>query len=196
LRRADLLKRDDLLHTGAHKINNAMARPARQTYGQTAPDCRNRADSMAWPCHGSRALWFYLFCIHGEEDTIRQALNVFRMRLLGTEVILFQRHQTLKDAMNEPCATGSHVRDTHYVIGTVAGPIHFPSWCAISCDHRTGTREQIQEHIGRLPDACVACVGALQCHGHLLSVCRRRECAPDRVEAAGEGLETPTTQRR
>jgi tryptophan synthase beta chain len=130
----------------------------------------------------------------GEEDTVRQALNVFRMRLLGARVIpVTSGSKTLKDATNEAMRDWvTNVRDTHYIIGSVVGPHPFPTMVR---DFHAVTgqeaRQQIQEMIGRLPDACVACVGGgSNAMGIFYPFVGDKSVRLIGVEAAGEGLNT------
>ena len=159
-----LLKREDLNHTGSHKINNVLGQ-ALLTVRMGKP--RVIAETGAGQ-HGvataTAAAMFGLECVvyMGEEDTRRQALNVVRMRLLGAEVVPVRIGQrTLKDAINEAMRDWvSTVDRTHYVLGTVTGPHPFPSMVryfhsVIGCE----AREQVLALTGRLPDAAVACVG-------------------------------------
>ncbi|HEX7621983.1 MAG TPA: tryptophan synthase subunit beta [Anaeromyxobacteraceae bacterium] len=159
-----LLKREDLCHTGAHKINNtlgqvllALRMGKRRIIAETGAGQHGVATATA-------AALFGLPCdvFMGALDVERQALNVFRMQLLGARVIPVEAgSRTLKDAMNEAIrAWVTNVRDTHYIIGSVAGPHPYP---ALVRDFQavigTEAREQVQELCGRLPDAVVACVG-------------------------------------
>ncbi|MGH8056212.1 MAG: tryptophan synthase subunit beta [Candidatus Entotheonellia bacterium] len=158
------LKREDLNHTGAHKINNAL--------GQALLTCRMGkrrliAETGAGQ-HGvaaaTAAAMFGLECdvYMGEEDVARQALNVFRMKLLGTKVIpVASGSRTLKDAINEALRDWvTSVRTTHYMIGSVVGPHPYPMMVR---DFQSiigrEARAQILDQIGHLPDYCVACVG-------------------------------------
>jgi tryptophan synthase beta chain len=191
------LKREDLLHTGAHKINNAvgqallarrMGKPrliAETGAGQHGVATATVAARFGFECD------VYM----GEEDMRRQELNVFRMRLLGTRVVgVGSGSKTLKDAMNEAMRDWvTNVRDTHYIVGTVAGPHPFPTM--VRDFHAVigqESKRQIQEHIGRLPDALVACIG-----GGSNAMGLFHEFVDDEnvrligVEGAGLGLETP-----
>jgi tryptophan synthase beta chain len=191
------LKREDLLHTGAHKINNAIGQALlakRMGKPRLIAETGAGQHGVATATVAAR-FGFTCAVFMGEEDTKRQALNVFRMRLLGTEVIpVSSGTKTLKDAMNEAMRDWvTNVRDTHYVIGTVAGPHPFPimvrDFHAITGQE---TREQIQEHIGRLPDACVACIGGgSNAMGIFYPFVEDANVRLIGVEAAGEGLETP-----
>jgi len=158
------LKREDLLHTGAHKINNALGQVllakrmgkrrviAETGAGQHGVATATAAAMLGLPCE------VYM----GREDTERQALNVYRMQLLGARVIpVDSGTRTLKDAINEALRDWvTHVRDTFYVIGSVVGPHPYPQMVR---DFQSvigrEARQQVLEREGRLPDAVVACVG-------------------------------------
>ena len=190
------LKREDLLHTGAHKINNAlgqallarrMGKPrliAETGAGQHGVATATVAARFGFECD------VYM----GEEDTQRQALNVFRMQLLGTRVIpVSSGTKTLKDATNEAMRDWvTNVRDTHYIIGSVVGPHPFPTMVR---DFHAVTgqeaRRQSLEQLGRLPDACVACVGGgSNAMGLFYPFIEDIDVRLIGVEAAGDGLET------
>ncbi len=190
------LKREDLLHTGAHKINNAlgqallakrMGKPrliAETGAGQHGVATATVAARFGFQCD------VYM----GEEDTQRQALNVFRMRLLGTRVIpVSSGTKTLKDATNEAMRDWvTNVRDTHYIIGSVVGPHPFPTMVR---DFHAVTgqeaRQQSLDQLGRLPDACVACVGGgSNAMGIFYPFVEDIDVRLIGVEAAGDGLET------
>lgn len=157
-------KREDLAHTGAHKINNALG----QVFlAKQMRKSRIIAESGAGQ-HGvataTAAALFGLDCAiyMGEEDIERQKLNVFRMKLLGADVVpVASGSKTLKDAINEALRDWvTNVGDTHYVLGTVHGPHPFPLICrdfqsVIGREART----QIMDQEGRLPDLLIACVG-------------------------------------
>jgi tryptophan synthase beta chain len=185
-----------LLHTGAHKINNTLGQ-ALLTRRMGKP--RVIAETGAGQ-HGvataTVAARFGFKCdvYMGKEDTERQALNVFRMKLLGARVIpVTSGSQTLKDATNEAMRDWvTNVRDTHYIIGSVVGPHPFP---AMVRDFHAITgqeaRAQIQEQIGRLPDACVACVGGgSNAIGLFYPFIEDAGVRLIGVEAAGDGLNT------
>ncbi len=158
------LKREDLLHTGAHKINNALGQVllakrmgkrrviAETGAGQHGVATATAAAMLGLPCD------VYM----GREDTERQALNVYRMQLLGARVIpVDSGTRTLKDAINEALRDWvTHVRDTFYVIGSVVGPHPYPQMVR---DFQSvigrEARQQVLDREGRLPDAVVACVG-------------------------------------
>ena len=190
------LKREDLNHTGAHKVNNTIGQALLAKYmGKT----RIIAETGAGQ-HGvataTIAARLGLECIvyMGEVDVKRQAPNVYRMKLLGAEVRpVTSGSQTLKDALNEAMRDWvTNVDDTFYVIGTVAGPHPYP---AMVRDFQTiigrEARQQIQEQAGCLPDALVACVG-----GGSNAIGLFHEFLGDEqvkiygVEAAGDGLDT------
>jgi tryptophan synthase beta chain len=158
------LKREDLIHTGAHKINNTVGQVLlatrlgkRRVIAETGAGQHGVATATA-------AALFGLPCVvyMGEEDTVRQAPNVARMKLLGAEVIAVTAGQrTLKEAINEAMRDwAASVGDTHYVFGTAAGPHPFPMLVR-DLQRVIGdeARAQFREHEGRDPDAVVACVG-------------------------------------
>ena len=159
-----LLKREDLNHTGSHKINNVLGQALlTRRMGKTRVIAETGAGQHGVATATAAAL-FGLECTvyMGKVDTERQALNVARMRLLGAEVIAVESGtQTLKDAMNDAMRDWvASVDNTHYLIGTVAGPHPFPLLVrefqrVIS----TEARAQVLERYGRLPDAVAACVG-------------------------------------
>jgi tryptophan synthase beta chain len=189
-----LLKREDLCHTGAHKINNTLGQVllarrmgkkriiAETGAGQHGVATATAAALFGLPCE------VYM----GALDVERQALNVFRMQLLGAKVIPVQSgSRTLKDAMNEALRDWvTNVRDTHYIIGSVAGPHPYP---ALVRDFQSiigkEARRQCVDQAGRLPDAVVACVGggsnAMGIFTAFVDDPRVRLVA---VEAAGHGL--------
>ncbi len=159
-----LLKREDLNHTGSHKINNVLGQALLAVrMGKTRVIAETGAGQHGVATATAAAL-FGLECVvyMGEEDTRRQSLNVARMRLLGAEVVpVTAGSRTLKDAMNEAMRDWvTHVERTHYIIGTVAGPAPFPEMVrefqrVIGVE----SREQVLALTGRLPDAVAACVG-------------------------------------
>ncbi|SCF41897.1 tryptophan synthase subunit beta [Micromonospora mirobrigensis] len=159
-----LLKREDLNHTGAHKVRNVLGQALltkrmgkRRVIAETGAGQHGVASATA-------AALFDLECVvyMGEVDTERQALNVARMRMLGATVVpVTTGSRTLKDAMNEAMRDWvANVDETHYLIGTAAGPHPFP---AMVRDFVRGigdeARQQCLDQIGRLPDAVAACVG-------------------------------------
>jgi tryptophan synthase beta chain len=159
-----LLKREDLNHTGSHKINNVLGQALlTKLMGKTRVIAETGAGQHGVATATACAL-LGLECVvyMGEVDTRRQALNVARMRLLGAEVIpVTLGSRTLKDAINEALRDWvTHVDSTHYLLGTVAGPHPFPTM--VRDFHRViglEAREQVLERVGRLPDAIAACVG-------------------------------------
>ena len=190
------LKREDLNHTGAHKINNCIGQILLARHmGKT----RIIAETGAGQ-HGvataTVAARFGLPCIvyMGAEDIERQKLNVFRMKLLGAEVRpVHSGSKTLKDAMNEAMRDWvGHVEDTFYVIGSVAGPHPYP---AMVRDFQAvigeEARAQCLERIGRLPDMLVACVGGgSNAMGLFYPFVEDASVAMVGVEAAGDGIDT------
>jgi len=159
-----LLKREDLNHTGAHKINSALGQALlTKRMGKTRVIAETGAGQHGVASATACAL-LGLECVvyMGEEDTRRQALNVVRMKLLGAEVIpVTTGSKTLKDAINEAMRDWvTNVDSTHYLLGTVAGPSPFPrmvrDFQRVIGDE---SRVQVLELTGRLPDAVVACVG-------------------------------------
>ena len=159
-----LLKREDLNHTGAHKINSALGQALlTQRMGKTRVIAETGAGQHGVASATACAL-LGLECVvyMGEEDTRRQALNVVRMKLLGAEVVpVTTGSKTLKDAINEAMRDWvTNVDSTHYLLGTVAGPSPFPrmvrDFQRVIGDE---SRVQVLELTGRLPDAVVACVG-------------------------------------
>ena len=159
-----LLKREDLNHTGSHKINNVLGQALlTQRMGKTRVIAETGAGQHGVATATACAL-LGLDCVvyMGEEDTRRQALNVVRMRLLGAEVVpVTTGSRTLKDAINEAMRDWvANVDSTHYLLGTVAGPHPFPRM--VRDFHRVigaEARAQVLELTGRLPDAVAACVG-------------------------------------
>ncbi|MGB4236186.1 MAG: tryptophan synthase subunit beta [Methanoregulaceae archaeon] len=158
------LKREDLLHSGAHKLNNALGQALltrfmgkRRIIAETGAGQHGVAAAIA-----GAALGLSVEVYMGIVDMERQALNVARMRMLGAEVVpVREGSRRLKDAINEALRDWvAHARDTHYLIGSVVGPHPFPS---LVRDFQTvigrEIRHQIVEKEGRLPDAMVACVG-------------------------------------
>jgi tryptophan synthase beta chain len=190
------LKREDLNHTGSHKINNVLGQ-ALLTKRMGKP--RIIAETGAGQ-HGvasaTAAALLGLECVvyMGEEDTKRQALNVARMKLLGAEVVpVTTGSKTLKDAINEAMRDWvTNVETTHYLLGTVAGPHPFPEM--VRDFHKIigeEAREQVLELTGRLPDAVLACVGggsnAIGIFHRFISDENVRLIG---LEAGGEGIES------
>jgi tryptophan synthase beta chain len=190
------LKREDLNHTGAHKINNTVGQALlARRMGKT----RIIAETGAGQ-HGvataTVAARFGMQCVvyMGTEDIERQAINVYRMKLLGAEVRpVSSGSRTLKDALNEAMRDWvTNVDDTFYIIGTVAGPHPYP---AMVRDFQAvigiEAREQIMEAEDRLPDALIACVGGgSNAMGLFYPFIEDEAVQLIGVEAAGEGIET------
>ena len=159
-----ILKREDLNHTGSHKINNVLGQALLvKRMGKTRIIAETGAGQHGVASATAAAL-MGLECVvyMGEEDTKRQALNVARMKLLGAEVVpVTQGSKTLKDAINEAMRDWvTNVESTHYLLGTVAGPHPFPTM--VRDFHRiigVEARAQVLELTGKLPDAVLACVG-------------------------------------
>ena len=190
------LKREDLNHTGAHKVNNTigqallakhMGKPrviAETGAGQHGVATATVAARLGLKCQ------VYM----GAEDVKRQALNVYRMKLLGAEVIpVTSGSKTLKDAMNEAMRDWvTNIDDTFYIIGTVAGPHPYPKLVRdFQCVIGREAREQSLAQAGRLPDALVACVGGgSNAIGLFHPFLEDQDVAMYGVEAGGDGLET------
>ncbi len=190
------LKREDLNHTGAHKVNNTIGQALlARRMGKT----RIIAETGAGQ-HGvataTVAARLGLECVvyMGEVDAARQEANVYRMRLLGAEVrTVSSGSRTLKDALNEAMRDWvANVDDTFYIIGTVAGPHPYPVMVRdFQAVIGREAREQIQAMTGRLPDVLIACVGGgSNAIGLFYPFLEDEQVAIYGVEAAGEGLET------
>jgi len=159
-----VLKREDLAHTGAHKINNALGQALlalrmgkRRIVAETGAGQHGVATATACALLGLECHVYM-----GSEDMARQALNVFRMRLLGAEVIEVKAgSRTLKDAINEAMRDWvTNVADTYYLLGSVLGPHPYPLMVReFQSVIGREARAQCLDHFGRLPDAIVACVG-------------------------------------
>ena len=190
------LKREDLNHTGAHKINNTIGSALlTQRMGKKRVIAETGAGQHGVATATAAAL-FDLECdvFMGEEDIRRQELNVFRMKLLGARVIpVSSGTRTLKDATSEAIRNWiTTVEDTHYIIGSVVGPHPFPmivrDFQRIIGDE---TKQQVQEAEGRLPDTLVACVGGgSNSMGLFYPFAEDKEVKMIGVEAAGHGIET------
>jgi tryptophan synthase beta chain len=190
-----LLKREDLCHTGAHKINNVLGQALlavrmgkRRVIAETGAGQHGVAVATACALLGLEC------AVHmGAEDIRRQELNVVRMRLLGAQVLpVDSGSQTLKDAMNEAMRDWvTNVATTFYAIGSVAGPAPYP---AMVRDFQLvigrETRIQVLERYGRLPDEVVACVGGGSNAMGLFHPFRDDAVRLTGVEAAGDGLDT------
>ncbi len=191
-----VLKREDLNHTGSHKINNVLGQALlTRRMGKTRVIAETGAGQHGVAAATAAAL-FGLECTvyMGKVDTERQALNVARMRLLGAEVIAVESGtQTLKDAMNDAMRDWvSSVDHTHYLIGTVAGPHPFPLMVReFQRIISTEARAQLLDRYGRLPDAVVACVGGgSNALGIFADFIPDAEVGLYGFEAGGEGIET------
>jgi tryptophan synthase beta chain len=190
------LKREDLNHTGAHKINNTVGQALlAKRMGKTRIIAETGAGQHG-VASATVAARLGLECVvyMGAEDIERQAMNVYRMKLLGARVVpVTSGSRTLKDALNEAMRDWvTNVDNTFYIIGTVAGPHPYP---AMVRDFQAvigrEAREQILQHEGRLPDALVACVGGgSNAIGLFYPFLEDNEVEIYGVEAAGYGLET------
>ena len=190
------LKREDLAHTGAHKINNTISQAVlagrmnkKRIIAETGAGQHGVATATVAALMNSDCVIYM-----GEEDTRRQELNVFRMKLLGAEVRpVVSGTRTLKDAMNEAMRDWvTNVRDTFYIIGSVAGPHPYPLMVR---DFQSvigrETREQSLALEGRLPDVLVACVGGgSNAMGLFFPFIEDEGVRKIGVEAAGHGLDT------
>lgn len=190
------LKREDLNHTGAHKINNVLGQALlakkmgkKRLIAETGAGQHGVATATAAALMGLECVVFM-----GEEDTIRQALNVYRMRLLGATVIPVKTGTaTLKDAVSEAMKEWTtRISDTHYCLGSVMGPHPFPTivrdfQAVISKE----IKEQLKEKEGRLPDAVLACVGGgSNAIGSFYHFIDDKDVRLIGVEAAGRGIDT------
>lgn len=190
------LKREDLLHTGAHKINNALGQALlARRMGKQRIVAETGAGQHGVACATVAAL-FGLECrvYMGEEDMERQALNVFRMKLLGTEVVpVTSGSGTLKDATSEAIRYWvTNVRDTHYIIGSVVGPHPYPM---IVRDFQAVIGQEVKKQVASLDGALlkyiVACVGGgSNAMGIFYPFKDDKEIRKIGVEAAGKGIDT------
>ncbi len=190
------LKREDLNHTGAHKINNTVGQALlarrmgkKRVIAETGAGQHGVATATVAARFGMECIVYM-----GEEDIQRQAINVFRMKLLGATVVpVTAGSKTLKDALNEALRDWvTNVDDTFYIIGTVAGPHPYP---AMVRDFQAiigrEAKQQILEHEGRLPDAVMACVGGgSNALGLFYPFIEDEQVEIIGVEAAGHGLAT------
>lgn len=190
------LKREDLNHTGAHKINNALGQALlalrmgkKKIVAETGAGQHGVATATACALLNLECIVYM-----GAEDVKRQALNVFRMELLGAKVVAVDKGSaTLKDAVNEALRHWvTHIEDNHYILGSALGPHPFPT---IVRDFQRvigdETRMQIQEQEGCLPDAVVACVGGgSNAIGMFYPFVEDQDVKLIGVEAAGAGIET------
>ena len=190
------LKREDLNHTGSHKINNVLGQALltkrmgkKRIIAETGAGQHGVASATAAALLGLECVVYM-----GEEDTKRQALNVARMKLLGAEVIpVTTGSRTLKDAINEAMRDWvTNVATTHYLLGTVAGPDPFPTM--VRDFHKIigeESRAQLLELIGRLPDAVLACVGGgSNAIGIFYAFLNDQSVRLIGLEAGGAGVET------
>ena len=190
------LKREDLNHTGSHKINNVLGQALlakkmgkSRLIAETGAGQHGVATATAAALMGMECVVFM-----GEEDTIRQALNVYRMRLLGAEVVSVKTGiATLKDAVSEAMREWtSRIADTHYCLGSVMGPHPFPAMvrdfqAVISKE----IKEQLLEKEGKLPDAVIACVGGgSNSMGSFYHFIEDKDVRLIGCEAAGRGIDT------
>jgi tryptophan synthase beta chain len=191
-----LLKREDLNHTGSHKINNVLGQALltkrmgkKRIIAETGAGQHGVAAATAAALMGLDCVVYM-----GEEDTKRQSLNVARMKLLGAEVIpVTQGSKTLKDAINEAMRDWvTNVETTHYLLGTVAGPHPFPTM--VRDFHRiigVEARQQCLELMGRLPDVILACVGGgSNAIGIFHPFLDDKEVRLVGLEAGGSGIES------
>lgn len=190
------LKREDLNHTGSHKINNVLGQALlAKKMGKTRLIAETGAGQHGVATATAAAL-MNMECVvfMGEEDTKRQALNVYRMRLLGATVIpVTSGTATLKDAVSEAMREWtSRIEDTHYCLGSVMGPHPFPT---IVRDFQSVISKEIKEQImkseGRLPDAVIACVGGgSNAIGAFYNFINDESVRLIGCEAAGRGIDT------
>jgi len=190
------LKREDLNHTGAHKINNCIGQALLAKYMGKPRVIAETGAGQHGVASATVAARFGLECqvYMGSEDIKRQSLNVYRMKLLGAEVVpVTSGSKTLKDALNEAMRDWvTNVDNTHYIIGTVAGPHPYPM---LVRDFQSvigeETKKQFEAQQGGLPDAIVACVGGgSNAMGIFYPFLEDRSVRLIGVEAAGLGLET------
>lgn len=193
------LKREDLNHTGAHKINNVLGQALlAKKMGKTRLIAETGAGQHGVATATAAALLDMECVVYmGKEDTIRQALNVYKMRLLGAEVVpVTSGTATLKDAVSEAMREWtSRIEDTHYCLGSVMGPHPFP---VIVRDFQAVISQEIKEQMlekeGRLPDIVMACVGggsnAIGAFYHFIN---HPEVRLIGCEAAGRGIDTLDT---
>ncbi|MEL0537626.1 tryptophan synthase subunit beta [Staphylococcus debuckii] len=190
------LKREDLNHTGAHKINNALGQALlAKRMGKKKLVAETGAGQHGVASATVAALFdMELVVFMGEEDIQRQALNVFRMELLGAKVVSVTDGQgTLSDAVNKALQYWvSHVDDTHYLLGSALGPDPFPTMVRdFQSVIGSEIKEQLQEKEGRLPDAVVACVGGgSNSIGTFYPFVEDESVKLYGVEAAGDGADT------
>jgi tryptophan synthase beta chain len=191
-----LMKREDLLHTGAHKLNNALGQVLlaqvmgkRRVIAETGAGQHGVATATACALLGLPCVVYM-----GAHDVERQQPNVLRMKLLGAQVVpVHAGSKTLKDALNEALRDWvTNVRDTHYVLGSAAGPHPFPGIVReLQSVIGREARAQCLERVGRLPDVAVACVGGgSNAIGLFSGFLEDASVGLLAVEAAGHGLHT------
>jgi tryptophan synthase beta chain len=191
-----LLKREDLAHTGAHKINNALGQGLlarrmgkKRIIAETGAGQHGVATAAICAMLGLECIIYM-----GEEDIRRQSLNVFRMKLMGAEVRpVSGGSRTLKDAINEAIRDWvTNVRNTHYLLGSVVGPYPYPQMVRdFQLIIGKETRQQILDKLSRLPDYIVACVGGgSNAIGIFYPFLNDKDVRLIGVEAAGRGLES------
>ena len=190
------LKREDLNHTGAHKVNNTIGQALlakRMGKSRIIAETGAGQHGVASATVAAR-LGLECYVYMGAEDIIRQAPNVYRMKLLGANVVSVESgSRTLKDAMNEALRDwATNVDNTYYIIGTVAGPHPYPQLVRdFQCIIGRETKQQSLEMFGKLPDALVACVGGgSNAIGLFHPFLEDQQVAMFGVEAGGKGLET------
>lgn len=189
-------KREDLNHTGAHKVNNTIGQALLAKYSGKTRIIAETGAGQHGVASATIAARLGMECVvyMGEEDVKRQALNVYRMKLLGAEVVaVTSGSKTLKDAMNEAMRDWvTNVDNTFYVIGTVAGPHPYPM--LVRDFQAVIGREAREQHLamaGKMPDALVACVGGgSNAIGLFYPFLNDTDVALYGVEAGGDGVET------
>ena len=190
------LKREDLNHTGAHKVNNTVGQALLAKYSGKPRVIAETGAGQHGVATATVAARLGLKCqvYMGADDVQRQSPNVYRMKLLGAEVIPVESgSRTLKDAMNEALRDWvTNVDDTFYIIGTVAGPHPYPKLVRdFNSVAGREARQQSLEQIGRLPDALIACVGGgSNALGLFYPFLTDDEVAMYGIEAGGDGLES------
>lgn len=190
------MKREDLCHTGSHKLNNALGQALlAQEMGKTRIIAETGAGQHGVATATACALLGMQCVVYmGEEDTKRQELNVFRMKLLGAEVIpVSSGTKTLKDATNEAMRDWvTHVRTTHYIVGSCVGPHPYPLMIKLfQSIVGEEARAQMLEQAGKLPETVVACVGGgSNAIGIFSGFENDTEVRLIGIEAGGEGLES------
>lgn len=191
------LKREDLNHTGAHKINNAIGQALLAVRMGKKKIVAETGAGQHGVATATVCALLKLDCVvfMGEEDVKRQALNVFRMELLGAKVVSVKSGSaTLKDAVNEALRYWvANADDTHYLLGSVMGPHPFPMMVRdFQSVIGNETREQILEREGKLPEAVVACIGGgSNSMGMFYPFIGDTDVKLYGVEAAGKGVDTP-----